>query len=408
MQGFRPALPEPDWWTFTCDAVRPVGRHFSATSNNSQGTSLDESEALKRALGEAIERYVCANSFDPDHTHSLTAAQSPVVAQLARCALDEDCSESYKTISPQAQLTHSLMSSLSNQTSVPVPSGYVHLSFVAPDKEPKITTPNSSGCAFHTELPKAILGGLCELAERDAAMGFWWNRKIAARLVLNQCILPFALTDRISRIEHSGIRVKLFDISTDFPMPIILCVLSGPHYPYQSFGTACDTDLGTSCIKAIDQAIAVRFKQIKNTTKAKILSREHFDWVHDLEDQAELYASWKNCPALEFFMESDSEIFYSQMEERTWWQPGGELDDLSTLSRQLESNGLTVLWSDITTDDARQFGHCVRVVVPQLIPLSVQHSIRWLGAQRLYSGMYSKETGVPSAKHFNPFPHPFA
>ena len=64
----------------------------------------------------------------------------------------------------------------------------------------------------------------------------------------------------------------------------------------------------------------------------------------------------------------------------------------------LEAMGLTPLWCDLTSDDVRPLGSCVRVVVPEMLPLAVGHAARWLATPRLQAWL--GPAGV------NPYPQP--
>lgn len=402
IRGFRPAHPEPNWWTYVIDGCRTIGLHYAGLSNNAQGTALTERAALKRALAEAIERYACANSFESSKVCVLKAEDSAIYARLPRCAESERSPDGFKGVAADVLLSHSFMNDLSDDSRVLVPSGFVHMSHRRIPDEPQITIPTSSGAAFQASLPRAILAGLCEVAERDASMSFWLLKKPAARINFAGCKIPPSVSERLNCLENTHVRVTLFDLSTDFPFPIVLCVLSSRTYPFWSFGTACDADLEASLTRAIDEAVAVRFRQRNNKEKPQVVSNEEFDWVRNFTHHAELYASWADCPVLEFFMNSDNAVSLSELSGRYSHAGSWDMGELSQLSRRLASRGLTVLWADLTTDDIEEYGVCVKVVVPEMIPLSVDHAVRWLASGRLNS----EKKEVP-ASQFNRYPHPF-
>jgi ribosomal protein S12 methylthiotransferase accessory factor len=64
---------------------------------------------------------------------------------------------------------------------------------------------------------------------------------------------------------------------------------------------------------------------------------------------------------------------------------------------------------DLTTDELRDAGlRVVRVVVPQLMPISFTHRARYLGTPRL-SAYVARRTGAPFTEaDVNPAPLPFA
>ena len=72
---------------------------------------------------------------------------------------------------------------------------------------------------------------------------------------------------------------------------------------------------------------------------------------------------------------------------------------------ELEGLGLTVLWHDVTAPELVGIGHVVKVVVPQMVPLSIRHDVRWLGTGALLAAAGLEK---PRAADFNPIPHPLA
>jgi hypothetical protein len=67
--------------------------------------------------------------------------------------------------------------------------------------------------------------------------------------------------------------------------------------------------------------------------------------------------------------------------------------------------GLNVLWTDITAPEATGLGHVIKVIVPEMVPLTQDHNVRWLGTPRLLGASGLKQATTAA---FNPFPHPFA
>ncbi len=404
IRGLRPSQPEPDWWLYTCDVARTTGRHFLLESNNSQGTSVSQGEAMGKALAEAVERYCLANWSANAERCAMSMGDSPFYSRLPRCADFENAPSGLKGVSEGVRITHCLMNELGSDRKVPVPAGFVLPRFVPPAGEPQVAIATSSGAAFHTNLPSAILAGLCEAAERDAAMDFWLHSKAVPRIKFESRQTPYHLADRLQRLEKCSIRPFLFDITSDFPFPVVLCVLASQKYPYWSFGTACNTNFSKACARAIDESVAVRFKQLYSARKSEVVSRQDFSWVKHFAHHAELYAGWYECPVLKFLMEPAREVSYSDIAERYRCEFSVDMDSLRALSQRLSKAGLTVLWADTSTDDARQFGTSVKVMVPEMIPLSCDFSARWLATKRLNR---DQNLNVTEPNRFNPYPHPF-
>lgn len=62
-----------------------------------------------------------------------------------------------------------------------------------------------------------------------------------------------------------------------------------------------------------------------------------------------------------------------------------------------------MLWTDVTVPEAAELGRVVKVIVPEMPPLSSDHRARWLGTPRLLR--LAEALGCSELK---PLPHPFA
>jgi ribosomal protein S12 methylthiotransferase accessory factor len=398
--GLALGAPEPRWWIYTCALSRPLGRFFAGDSQTASGASTSGSEALRRALGEAVERWVGFGSIARADLQPIAAGDNPLLASFPRCADDEPCPPAFKRIPPAQRLLHTPMRRLSDGRAVQVPAGWVHLGFRPPAGEPPIVHPISTGLAFHLDLPAALWSGLCEVAERDAVMLAWWRRRRLARLRLEGPDLPDAVAERLRRLAVAGLRAHVFDMTSDFRVPSVFCLLQGPRRPFTIASAVVAADPAAACAKALDEAMMVRTAQVRGGADAVVASFERFDWIQTLEDHANLYAAWRDSPALAFLLNAGApELAWPEFRDRDWWPAPRSLDDLAALARRLEGRGLTPLWCDLGPDDARPLGVCVKVVVPEMLPLAIGQRIRWLATPRLLAA-----GGSPG---INPDPHPF-
>jgi ribosomal protein S12 methylthiotransferase accessory factor len=180
----------------------------------------------------------------------------------------------------------------------------------------------------------------------------------------------------------------------------VLCILQGPGKPWSIASASCGVDPAAACVKALDESFLVRTAQHRYGQTAPVPSFDSFDWVTDLEDHANLYACWEDPRALDFLLKDPPRLAWEAFLEQPWWPRPDSLADLEARARSLGRQGLDVLWGELTSDDTRRFGRCVKVVVPQMVPLSTSQRIRWLATPRLLAAR--REGG-----DVNPFPHPF-
>jgi ribosomal protein S12 methylthiotransferase accessory factor len=404
LTGKRLLPPEPAWWVYVCDLPRaPAGSWYDANRAAAAGTSIEPDEALQRVLGEAVERYSGMNPGGALEELPLTAKESSLFQCFPACAAEEPCSPSFSRVDQDIPLTHVLVRQLADDRQVAIPAGHVHLNFQPQNSEPPITVPVSTGLAFHPELHQAIWNGLCEVAERDAMMLMWWTRHAARALDCRNPDLPAGIVTRLERLERVGLRTHLYDMSTEFRVPTVFCVIAGRDYPYWVTGAACRTDPIAACAKALDEAASARLSARRFAASAALPSLDKFDWVCSLEAHEFLYAHWRATPAFDFLIhQGKPPLSYREFARQEWWPQPQDMDDLVALSTRLRATDLTVLWTEITAPEAKEFGRVVKVIVPQMVPLPVDHNARWLATPRLQKAARSKDWP------FNPYPHPFA
>ena len=394
--------PDPRWWVYACELARvPVGTWHSPHEFSSAGSSIDPNEALQRALGETIERYAGLSQLDEQLLRELSADLIPVLHSLPKCDVSEACPQSLKKRVYSVPLTCYPSRELISNEIVYVPAAYVGLSFEPTPAEPIVTFPISTGLAFNPDITIAKWRGICEIVERDAMMLMWWCRLPRPKIVCTGP-LPEQLASRIDRLEAADIDARLYDISSDIRLPTVFCVLVSPHMPFTVVGAACHEDPCAACCKALDEAVSGRVATRMERWNAEVESYKEFDWVRRLEHHAALYAGWRSSPAFDYLSASPP-ITFDAFSTQQWVPRPRNTEELAETAIGLREFGLSILWTEITTPEAAQFGHVVKVVIPELVPLSPDHRIRWLATPRLRRK--SQQVGV---SEYNPFPHPFA
>jgi ribosomal protein S12 methylthiotransferase accessory factor len=397
--------PHPRWWVYACDLSRvPPGTWYSSQLANAAGASLEPDEALRRALGEAVERYAGLHPPPEGALQRLRAGEGDLWGRYPRCAPDEPCPLSMRRLDSRTLLTHVRARRLTDDRPVVVPAGMAFLSFAPEPREPPVAIPISTGLAFHAEAHRALWNGLCEAVERDAVMLAWWTRRSPPRIEIQESEAPDRLAERLERIRRAGLGVHLFDITSDIPLPTVLCVVTGDRAPYASVGAACVSDPEAAATKAVDEAVYIRL--CFGERPRELPSLKAFGWVRTLEDHGQLYAGWRGSPALEFLLGALGPVvtFAELAARKTWPAPVGA-EDLALRGKDLEALGLTPLWVDLTVPEARPLGRVVKVIVPELVPMTHDHRARWLATPRLL-----QHAGVrrASAAAFNPYPQPMA
>jgi hypothetical protein len=127
---------------------------------------------------------------------------------------------------------------------------------------------------------------------------------------------------------------------------------------------------------------------------------ENFEWVNKLEKHMELYANWKDSDAFDFLFK-DNPLVKDITEIATakeWLPVPKNHDDLIETARIFTQKGFDIYWKDVTIPEVAEFGKVIKVIIPQMIPLSQAYSCRWLEP---FKDLQEKGT-------LNPYPHPFS
>lgn len=386
-----------------------MGAFFTPRPGMSIGASIDAAEARARAVGEAFERYSGLNCSLP--TVSATLREGGLLGHWPRCAPDEQCPQSLRTLPADIALTHVEARRLADGSPSLVPAGFVLLTPRFPPGEPPVTMPISTGLAFHPYLHEAIWRGLCEVVERDALMTLWWIHRPAPRIDVDGPRVPYQVVERVMRLRRAGCEPELYDMTTEVQIPTVLCVLRAPRYPHLVISAATHGDAGRTCTKALDEVVLGRFVLRLSRTDAEAGNDTARPAGHTSGpvagslEHGRLYASDPRAPALDFLSGPSADVIsYVSFSDRSITVPADQ-GSLSQFAASLERQAaITILWADVTCPEVAAFGSVARVIVPELVPLSLDDNIRWLGTERLLA-----RSGVKDASKaaFFAGPHPF-
>jgi ribosomal protein S12 methylthiotransferase accessory factor len=393
----RLRAPLPRWHVVTCTLARtPPGTYFQPQPATAAGVHLDQDVAMRSALGEAIERYSALSA--PLDVVTMAAGEGGFYGRTPVCAPDEPCLPSLRGVPAGTPLGHTPVRRLADDRVEYIPAGYIYLNFMVQPPEPLVTLPISTGLAFDPQLWRALWRGLCEVIERDAMMLMWFRKATPPRIVIDRTAPDFVCL-RLEECARAGCETYLFDITSDIAIPAVFCILLERDGIYASVGACCHELPAAACAKAIDEAVSVR--SMLKPYPGPVLAQD-FTSLHQLEQHAALYASPQAAPMLAFLIDGPPRICYDRFNERSV-APPQSIDQVSVWAEELSGCGLDTVWASVTSDDLAHLGHVVKVVVPQMVPLSQSHSIRWLATPRLGDG-----TQGLTAATANPDPHPFA
>lgn len=241
------AAPPPESWLQWC-----LGK----------GMSAEQSRAS--AMCEAIERY--AAFYQGDEALVTAAAEEldarciPPQALAYFSARQHETGEARRLsagtllqapVAPEPGETMSWAPawSLTHQARCYLPLGYCYAH--APAHSTRHAGWTSNGCAAGNTLEEAILQGLLELVERDAAAIWWYNQLARPRVDLDGLRPEFRA--RVGRTLGPAWRHWVMDIRHDFGIPVAAAVGHHQHSGAWAVGFGCSLDAAVACERALTE-----------------------------------------------------------------------------------------------------------------------------------------------------------
>ncbi|MFB6521201.1 YcaO-like family protein [Streptomyces sp. NPDC056401] len=407
-----PPLPgEPDYSVYVSAVGDPTvltgsGPH-QPDGLDGAGGGTDPERARLISMAEALERYT--NSlYRPELVRWATADE------LGEDAVDLDllprCSEA-ELSDPEGWLIHADKSlpqrwvrgwSLSRSRPLWIPASYVWLFTDAQSIGERITHPISTGCAIHSDLHQALVNGICEVVERDAISLTWLQRLELPEIDVNG---EPALREEQKRLRDGFVEYRFYDATSDLGVPAVYAMVLSDHNEDLSQLVMCaggpdPVDLVRKIYReAASSRIALQARRPAVPTDPRDFTSVLHGAIH--------MGRPEQRAAFDFLLARPRPTKRLADVRRV---PCSEpRDQLRWLVDRLAEAGAETIAVDITTSEARSVGfHSVRVLVPQLMPLSFVHRARYLGHPRLYSAPTAMGlTGHPEAG-LNPEPQPFA
>lgn len=112
---------------------------------------------------------------------------------------------------------------------------------------------NSSGVAAHTDIEKAVTGGLLELIERDAIIRNWAEKSVPKRIPTDR--LPIHWRNRSEYWSGQGYTVDFIDLSREGVAIVAVVIHSNENYPHFVTGTSASIEsLEAAYSKAFQEA----------------------------------------------------------------------------------------------------------------------------------------------------------
>lgn len=406
-----PPLPgEPEYSVYVSAIGDPTVFHTASAARpdglDGAGGGIDPERARLVSLAEALERYT--NSLhQPELVRWATADELGDEAvdldAFPRCSQAELADERAWLIQPDKSLPQRWVRgwSLTRRRTVWVPIGHVWLFTRHQSVGERTVNPISTGCAIHSDLHRALLNGLCEVIERDAISLVWLQRLPLTEIDVRG---EPELREQQRRLRDGFVEYRFYDATSDIGVPVVYAVVLSDH----------NDELAqlVMCASGPDPADVVRkiYREAASSRIALQAGREAPDDPRDFTDVMH-GAVHMGRP--------DKRSSFNFLLERP--RPTCRLRDLPRLDlrtpaeqvdwlvARLAGIGAEAIAVELTTSEARAVGfRSVRVLVPQLMPLSFVHRNRYLAHPRLTSGPAAMGLTAFPEPRLNPEPQPFA
>ncbi len=379
------------------------------SSMSAGGAGPTREAALTAALCEGLERFAageCNHGQNPLRSRAEIGFDSLAPAAFAQFSREQRQHEGfpYTAVSDETPLGWVSGRRLDKDSPWAVPAFTVHLPY-EPELEETLVGPGiTTGLCCADSLESAIVGGTCEVFERDALALTWLKGLTPPRIDGDW------LVEQAGELLPPADDAWAFDLTSDIGVPVVLVVCrgEGPHGPILSVGSACRLDgraaLRKAALECAQDRVYVR--QLLDLDP-DWQPQPDFSNVTDFSLHARLYSVRSDLfePAFAFLLR---EAASSDLPT-----PGVDSGDgqspLRRIVQKLQDGGHRGAWVDLTPSCALSLGlHVVRVVIPSLLPLHGHHRLAYLGHSRLrYAHAALPRSSLDHQHSIWPYPHPF-
>ncbi|WP_338738899.1 YcaO-like family protein [Haloplanus salilacus] len=337
--GERESFPAPYYMAVTADTtVYSDARAGSFAA----GVDADWDRAFVKALGEGLERY-CAGVYRA--TEFDAEAGERAVPHEAFVRPDDRSPEGVTAWVPGEDLA--------TGDDVSLPAELVHY----PPPEARYRPPITTGLGLGNGGVEALLSGLYEVVERDAAMLSWYSTYEPLGLTVDDEGFE-ALVAR-ARAESLSVSPVLVTVDVDVPV-VAVAVHRDGAWPRFAVGSGADLDATAAARSALAEAL-------QNWMELRAMGPED---AADEEGAIARYADFP--PEARDLTAPDDGVPVASVGPET--APTGEAELDAVVSRVVDA-GLSAYAARVTTTDVADLGfETVRVLSPAAQPLFVGES----------------------------------
>lgn len=415
LEEVRPEPGAPNFFHFRAKASNTVAFARETNFRDSGGAATTRDGAMAKAIGEALERYSPA-LFDVEQLPLFAWQNAPSAAvhpdEFALYTADQYEQPGFPWLPFRAdtEVRWSSATDLHRGTDILVPACRVFMpyNFYLGSGDSPIDQPISTGLACHGSYAKAANVGFCEVIERDAVM-IAWQARISPPAIRIET-LPDDLYDIVQRFESRGLKVDMFDITTDNKVPTILSTLRGlsPEQSALVVAAAASLDPEEAARKSLEELAHTRryCQWVKTYAPRLVPDPPAFDCVVDQMTHLGFYVDHGNLHYASFLYASDRRVDFDSLRNLA---TGDDVADLNVVVAAIAGTGERPLVADLTSSDVASLGlTVVRAIVPGYQPLHMGFQLRSRGGRRLYDvPQRLGHRGIQPGEPDNAAPHPY-
>ncbi|MEF8774879.1 MAG: YcaO-like family protein [Haloarculaceae archaeon] len=334
--GEAESFPVPYYLARSCD----TGGFSDATaSRDAAGVAAGWDAAFMKALGEALERY-CAGVYRtaPLETAPPSDLEQAVPPSAFVCESTPGADEARTWIAGE---------DLATGDDVLLPAELVLYPPPAERIRPAITT----GLGLGNGGIEAVLAGLSEVIERDAAMLAWYATFDPLELTVDD----EAFAELVGRARSEGLSVTPLLLTQDVDVPVVAACVHRDEWPRFAVGSAANMDASQAATAALAEALQnwVELRGMGPDDAAEASGR--IGYYADLPDAAAA------------FIDVDAAVPAASVGPA---EPPTGAEAMEELLDRLAMADLSAYAARLTTRDVDSLGfEAVRVLVPAAQPL---------------------------------------
>jgi ribosomal protein S12 methylthiotransferase accessory factor len=385
-----------------------------ATVNHGNATSIDADRATMKAAGESIERY-CSAFYDEDalvfdrYDSLAGAALRPEDFALFSARQYEARGFPFAPFNRQTRVRWTRGHSLLKDCATWVPASLVYIPYDQAPGEPVLDDLISTGLACGTSYASALLKALSEVVERDAYMIAWRNRLSCPHVDLDSVADPF-ISRLVQRFRLLQIEMHAVLLTLDLPIAVFLIVMKrSDHPPWTIVASGASLSPRYALGLALEEACLAFIGMSRDIADdPDFRSAAGYADVTTMRDHGRAHALDLHLRSVTEFLTRPTEVV--RLDDLPDRSSGNPVVDLRIALDLIGPHVPDVVGIDVTTPDVNEAGFkVVRVVVPGLQPMDIDHRCRHLGGRRLYEVPHrlGRATRRADEDTLNHLPHPF-